>query len=306
MSGPHPVFFSRQIANARRFYLEQVPGADAALAVVSGGCEHCTAEYEIHRRSLPFSGLEFVASGHGKVGFGRHETPIMAGSIFSYGPRTAHDIRSDRSAPLVKYFVDFAGTRAAALLEENGPSPGTVIQTSAPGEVMAVFDELIRNGLRDTPFSGRIATLILEHLLLKIAETRIPNGSSTLPAFATYRRCREHLEAHWRQYDTLADIAAACHVDGAYLCRLFRRFDRQSPYQLLLRLRIHHAAGLLRDGNATVAAVADRLRFGDPFHFSRVFKKIMGVPPSVFARMGGRSGEVAGGSKPQSVTRMGS
>jgi AraC-like DNA-binding protein len=154
-----------------------------------------------------------------------------------------------------------------------------------PGEVMAVFDELIRNGLCDTPFSGRIATAILEHLLLKIAETAIPNGSSTSPAFATYQRCRRQIEARWQEFDTLAAIAAACHVDGAYLCRLFRRFDRQSPYQLLLRLKIRHAATLLRSGNTPIAEVADELRFADPFHFSRVFKKFMGISPSAFARM---------------------
>jgi len=280
-----PGFFSSQIAEAKRFYLGQDLGAKAPLAVVSGGCEHCTAEYEIHRRSLPFRGLEFVAQGRGRVCFGKVETPVMAGSVFSYGPRTAHDIYTDPAAPMVKYFVDFTGGRAASLLERHGPAPGMVVQTSAPGEVMAVFDELIRNGLNETPYSGRIATVILEHLILKLAETRIPNGSSASPAFATYRRCREFMEKNWQTLDSLADIAAACHVDGAYLCRLFRRFDRQSPYQLLLRLKIRHAATLLRHLHTPVATVAAELRFADPFHFSRVFKKLMGATPSAFARM---------------------
>lgn len=282
-----PDFFSRQIAEARRFYVGCPPAGETALAVVSGGCEHCTADYEIHRRSLPFWGLEFVANGRGKVSFGHGEIPIMPGCMFSYDPRTAHDIVTDRAAPLVKYFVDFTGSRAAALLRELGPAPGTVIQTSAPGEVIAVLDELLSNGLRYTPFSGRIATVIFEHLLLKIAETRIPNGSFASPAFATYRRCRNFIDGNWRDLNSLAAIAAACHVDGAYLCRLFRRFDRQSPYQLLLGLKIRHAATLLRTANPPVAVVAEELHFADPFHFSRVFKKLMGISPSAFARLNG-------------------
>ena len=280
-----PEFFSSQIAEARRFHLGCELGEHPGLAVVSGGCEHCTADYEIHRRSLPFWGLEFVAHGRGKVSYDKGELPITPGCIFSYGPRTAHEIVTDRAVPLVKYFVDFTGSRAALLLREFGPEPGTVVQTSAPGEVMAVLDELIGNGLRYTPFSGRIATVIFEHLLLKIAETRIPNGSFNSPAFATYRRCRDFIDTHWANLESLDGIATACHVDAAYLCRLFRRFDRQSPYQLLLGLKIRHAATRLRTAGTPIAVVAEELGFADPFHFSRVFKKLMGVSPSVFARM---------------------
>lgn len=282
-----PGYFSRQIAAARRFYLGREPGADGGLAVVSGGCEHCAPEYEIHRRSLPFRGVEFVASGRGWVRYGQVETEITAGAVFSYGPRTAHDIVTDPADPLVKYFVDFTGSRAAGLLRQRGLVPGGVVQTSAPGEVMGIFDELIRNGQRHSPFSGRITAVVLEHLLLKLAETAIPNGSATTIAFATYRRCRELIERRWQELDSLAAAAAACHVDGAYLCRLFRRFDRESPYQLLLRLKMVRAAELLRGGRTPVAVVAEELRFADPFHFSRVFKQRMGVAPSVFAAAGG-------------------
>jgi len=283
-----PGFFSEQIAEAKRFHLEPNPAARGGLAVVSGGREHCSPDYEIHRTSFPCRGLEFVAQGRGKVGFGGEFIEIHPGSVFSYDPRTAHDIFTDKRDPMVKYFVDFTGSRAGALLKQRGPVPGSVVQTSSPGEVMALFDDLIRNGLNCSPFSGKIATVILEHLLLKIAETSIPNGSSGSPAFATYRRCRQYIHDHWAELDSLMQIASSCHLDPAYLCRLFRRFDRQSPYQLLLRLKINHAAELLQTGEFSVAGIAGEMRFADPFHFSRVFKKVMGIAPSRFVRMSGR------------------
>ena len=283
-----PGFYSAQISDARRFHLELEPPRATPLAVVAGGRENCAPNYEIHRPSFPFWGLEFVAQGHGTVAFGAQRLAILPGSLFGYGPATPHDILTDARNPLVKYFVDFTGTRAATLLPRHGLHPGTVIQTSAPGEIMAILDDLIRTGLHYTPFSGRIAAVILEHLLLKIAETSIPNGSAATPAFATYRRCRQHLQDHWRGLHSLGDIAAACHVDPAYLCRLFQRFDRQSPYQVLLRLKITHAAERLRAGDLAVARLAEELHFADPFHFSRVFKKLMGISPSHFTRLSGR------------------
>jgi AraC-like DNA-binding protein len=149
---------------------------------------------------------------------------------------------------------------------------------------MNIFDDLISNGLRNTPFSGRIAVLQLDHLLLKIDETKIPFGSSATPAFASYRRCRQWIEDHPLELKTLGQIASECHIDPAYLCRLFRRFDHQSPYQYLLRLKMGRAANRLQTAGTTVKQVADEMGFSDPFHFSRLFKKTIGLPPAKFVR----------------------
>jgi len=45
-----------------------------------------------------------------------------------------------------------------------------------------------------------------------------------------------------------------------------------------------HAAALLQVPGTTVKEVADALGFSDVFHFSRVFKKINGLPPGRYAR----------------------
>jgi AraC-like DNA-binding protein len=77
-------------------------------------------------------------------------------------------------------------------------------------------------------------------------------------------------------------VAAACQLDGPYLCRLFARFHDESPYQFLTRLRMRHAASLLLEGGLSVKDAARATGFADPFHFSRVFKSVHRVPPSRF------------------------
>lgn len=285
-----PAFFSAQISEAKRFYLDCKPSRDVPLAVVCGGCEHCAPDYEIHRRSFPYWSIEFVARGKGSLRLHGRTYPLTAGTIFSYGPRIPHDIVSHPRQTLVKYFVDFTGKEARALLERHAPGAGRVVHTSAAGEIFALFEDLLRNGLRDTPFTPRLAALLVEQLVLKIAETVIPMGATTSPAFATYQRCRQYLEARWSLLPTLGQAARECHVDAAYLCRLFRRFDHQSPYQFLLRLKMNHAAGRLLAG-APSKQIADELGFSDPFHFSRVFKAVMSVSPSQFAPLSHRKGK---------------
>ena len=184
----------------------------------------------------------------------------------------------------MKYFIDFSGPRGDWLLGEFGPAPGSVLQTTAPGEVLAVFDELIRCGMRSTPNQQRMAGLLLEYLLAKIDESSIPSGEASSPAFAKFRRCRQLIEDGWQHLHSLNEIAERCHLAPAYLCRLFKRFDHVTPYQYLLRLKMSHAAALLQVPGTTVKEVADALKFSDVFHFSRVFKKINGMPPARFAR----------------------
>jgi AraC-like DNA-binding protein len=109
-------------------------------------------------------------------------------------------------------------------------------------------------------------------------------SQETLTAYATYRRCRQYIQDHWLHLLTLEQAARECHVAPAYLCRLFRRFDHQSPYQFLLHLKMTHAAERLLAPDSSVKQVADLLGFDDRFHFSRVFKRVIGISPGQYAR----------------------
>jgi AraC-like DNA-binding protein len=131
-------------------------------------------------------------------------------------------------------------------------------------------------------------------LVLQTADTVVPLGSVGSPAFETYQRCRRFIEDHFLELHSLQEAASGCHVDAAHLCRLFRRYDQQTPYQYLMRLRMNRAAELLREPGVLVSEVADALDFSDPFHFSRSFKRVFDVSPSDFMALQRGEGIAAG------------
>jgi len=280
-----PEFFSPDVSEARRFYLDLTPPAKTRFAVVCGGCEHCTPDYAIHRTTFPFYSIEYVARGRGTVKLQGRTHSLQSGYTFSYGPGVRQDIAGDPAAPLVKYFVDFAGRAAVGVLRSCGLPPGRVVQVHPPHALQALFDELITCGLRATRKSTVLCGGLLECLALKLADARTPATRAEGMSFSTYEQCQRHMQQHFRRLRTLEQIAEECHINPAYLCRLFRRYGHQSPYQRLLRLKLNFAAELLQQPGTLVKSVAERIGFGDPFHFSRAFKNVFGLSPEAFRQL---------------------
>jgi len=280
-----PEFFSADVAKARRFYLDLNPAKNHPLVVVCGGLEHCTPDYAIRRRVFPYYSIEYVMRGRGGVKLKGRHYPLSPGRLFSYGPGIPHQIVGDSAEPLVKYFVDFAGSRAPALLRSCGLRLGRLTAVVPSNALQPLFDELIQAGLQVRRESSDLCAKLLECLILRIAGARMPLAGVESMAFNTYQHCRRHLEAHYLRLRTLEQLAGECHVNNAYLCRLFRRYDSQSPYQHLLRLKMNHAADRLHQPGMLVKQVAAETGFEDPFHFTRVFTSVFGLSPAAFGRL---------------------
>jgi AraC-like DNA-binding protein len=256
-----------------------------SLAIISGGCEHCAPDYEIHRATFPFYSIEYVVRGHGSLKLQDSSHRLQPGRVFSYGPGVRHDITADPTDPPVKYFVDFAGLKSKEILRRCNLPPGRASHIFPPNEIQSLFDELIRCGQRASARSGGLCVKLLECLALKISESRAPQEGVETLSFTTYQQARQHTERHFQRLKTLRQIALECHMNAAYLCRLFQRYDHQSPYQLLLRLKMNLAAERLQQPDALVKQVSERAGFSDQFHFSRAFKSVFGVAPDIFRRL---------------------
>jgi AraC-like DNA-binding protein len=280
-----PDFFSADVAEARRFYRDLNPARSRQVVVVCGGLEHCTPDYTIRRDSFPFYSIEYVARGRGEVKLNSRSFPLQPGRVFSYGPDISQHITGDPGNPLVKYFVDFAGARGAELLCSCDLSPGRVSEVFPANTLQPLFNELIQAGLQARRESAALCARLLECVALKIAGARAPLGGAETLAFTTYQQCRNHIEQHSLRLRTLEQIASECHVNNAYLCRLFRRYGDESPYQYLLRLKMNFAAERLQEPGVLVKQLAAETGFSDPFHFCRVFRSVLGLSPTAFRGM---------------------
>jgi AraC family transcriptional regulator, transcriptional activator for feuABC-ybbA operon len=127
--------------------------------------------------------------------------------------------------------------------------------------------------------AGQILYLIFNALQkTQYAETHLP------PSYSKLLKAKQYISEHYHEELTLEEIAEFCDLSISYLSTLSKHFLGISPidYQISLRLR---AAKLLLAKDIPVKSVAQTTGFNSIYHFSRIFKKKIGISPSNFAAM---------------------
>jgi len=253
------------------------------LTVVSGGWELCRPDYRVRRPGFPHPALEFVARGRGELILAGRRVSLVPGTVFTYSRHTPHDIRCDPASPMLKYFVVFAGPETRDLLRANHMLPGAVIRVTEPDRIRDLFDDLIARALDDRPGRERLCAIALSYLITRIATRAAPEPANR-GALETYVRCRTLIETRAAEIRRITDLAAAGHVSVGHLCRLFRKFGRQSPMAYLRHLRMNLAAEWLLTRQLPVKTIATELGYEDPHNFSRAFRRTFGIAPTGLLR----------------------
>ena len=91
---------------------------------------------------------------------------------------------------------------------------------------------------------------------------------------------RQYIEDHYRESLSLAGIARRFSISPPHLSTEFKRWFGTSPRKYLIKYRLHEAEILLKDNNLLIDDIAERVGWDDVYHFSKIFKKHLGVPPS--------------------------
>lgn len=86
-----------------------------------------------------------------------------------------------------------------------------------------------------------------------------------------------YIEEHYREKLTLTDVADQIYVSQWHLSKLLNRHTEHTFSELLNGVRIDAAKELLKDPSLRIGDIADEVGFMDIAHFSRVFKKQVGV-----------------------------
>ncbi|NEQ69004.1 MAG: AraC family transcriptional regulator [Symploca sp. SIO2D2] len=156
----------------------------------------------------------------------------------------------------------------------------------APSELFTRLLDSIQNEQdRQQPFSTQIQDSLLQTLFWRVLNQLDPRTlsqpfqqQSSDQLFL--QRLYALIERNIHKKLSVSEIAEELKIGRSSLAKRCQHLLGEAPSKIFASSKIRHAALLLSQPDVSVKEVSYRLGFQNQYHFSRVFKSIMGYPPS--------------------------
>lgn len=96
------------------------------------------------------------------------------------------------------------------------------------------------------------------------------------------RTAIEYIKENYNKKLTLIEVAEHTHVSQWHLSKLLNKHSGKNFHDILNSVRISQAKKLLKDVSLRISDISDMVGYADSAHFSRVFKKEVGVSANTY------------------------
>src|SRR6267143_5252347 len=132
-------------------------------------------------------------------------------------------------------------------------------------------------------YGESVANALAVYLLKRYAVRRFTSVAykGRLPGYRL-KRVLDYIAASLEENISLAQLSAIAGVSPHYFSELFKQSTGRTPHTYVLLQRIERAKQRLCDPKCSIIDAGLDSGFENPSHFARVFRKLVGTPPSRF------------------------
>jgi AraC-like DNA-binding protein len=206
---------------------------------------------------------------------------LSSGQLLLIPPHTPHEYYASHDSPWTIYWVHFKGDSFLPFYD--------MVQEKLPLHI----DELLGDKLKELfhqcfcilqlPYQQEeflyLCHLVATMLALVSCATKQSNIELTLNGAQGIEKTIAYMQAHLHETVTLGELAEAAHFSASHLYLLFKHSTGYAPVDFYLRTKIQSAAKDLYFSNLPIRDIAASYGIEDPYYFSRLFKKVMGMSP---------------------------
>ena len=237
--------------------------------------------------------IAFIMSGNGQYHIDGIMHEVGEGDLIILNPGARHQsIVKDGAMPTTEFFVGASDIHLKDLPENALPLPesGPIIHTN--GEFRQKLFKLCASMEAENAISwqGRyymLKTYLMQYILLIIRQQVKPVEIKTGYAFESFNKkyvveqILSYFEDHYAEKISLDQIAENMYLSPFYISKIFKSETGEAPIRHLIHIRLERAMELLKEGYAgSVQEIAQKVGYEDAYHFSKLFKKRYGIPPS--------------------------
>lgn len=200
------------------------------------------------------------------------EQQVNAGEVYLFSPDLPY--RYENKGGLLYLWVHFTGFEARKLSEEVFGGLDRKISIGDREDIRKLFEKLFREFMiRDGQFETLSASILRQILAL----TARYSEDAEMPL-----KSMSYIHRHFAENITMEKLSDMENMCLTAFRTVFKKHTGVSPNAYLIDLRIQNACRLLKDTSESVADIAAKVGYADPYYFSRIFSKKTGVSPLKF------------------------
>lgn len=221
--------------------------------------------------------LIYCKAGQGwlETADGRFE--VVGGDLLVLPRGQAHAYGAAAGRPWTIYWVHCDGDLVGEFLRPLGQG---VRRIGVQPRLLSEFDALLgvrRQGLSLPHFVH--AAHQLQSLLTALAIAPL-RGRQRSGRLLDVEAVQALLRAHLHETLNLDELAAAFNLSRFHFAKTYRDLTGQAPIEAFIQMKMAHACRLLDESQLEVRQIAEQLGYADPYYFSRLFRRVVGLAPS--------------------------
>lgn len=273
-----PGFIINELRNdpiSERLYLTDIgyyPKAQHHLRERESGCSQ--------------SILIYCIEGKGWVSIKGKKMPVNENQYFIIPNDTAHSYGSNNNNPWSIYWVHYSGS-LASYFSDSFQNPQTISPSNLDriDDRIQLFKEMINNlEMGYSKENVQYANICLLHFLASFKLVSQFRQIRKIEENDTVGNVVSFMKRNLDKKHYLSELAEVARLSVSHFSLLFRTKTGRAPMDYLTHLRIQRACQYLDNSSLQVNEISLEVGFEDPFHFSRVFKQVMGVSPVYYRK----------------------
>lgn len=251
-----------------------------------------TGRAETHTHN--FMELTYVVAGKGKYILDDREYSVEEGDLILVNPGVKHISEpSNLENPLVMIAICFHEFQIEGMPENHIAlsDKGAVVHTKeAVSDIRSLCNSIWwERNQKNLGYKymikgmvGQLIILLLRHEYNEQYWESNPcrrKGRGNNAQLVTY--VKQYIEKNFESKLTLDTLAEEVSLSPVYFSKIFKDSTGMSPVQCVIMTRLGVANVMLRENPyLSVREIANRVGYDDVCHFSKMFKKKYGIPPS--------------------------
>jgi len=212
---------------------------------------------------------------------------VNPGSAFLLFPGIWHRFKPEEATGWEEYWVGFKGNFAEHLMNQDCfLATDPVINIGYHPEFIQIFLRLLATIKLEGVAFAQLASCLTIQLLGLVYASAYSASNSPDHKQLIINKIILQLQEQWSEHVDMKSIAKNNNVSYAWLRKAFKEIVDSPPGQYLLNIKLEKSCQLLKETNQSISEISYSCGFASEQHFSRTFKKRIGLNPSQYRNTG--------------------